>query len=237
MEILTEQIKIKKKIIQLRMVKTSDYRTFVEAGTVLEHILEIPKEDHKEILKYLSRAYFKTIEIGEERIKFVDLLALCPVVTKVENYEAYNWLATRVMGNPRKYHIHLFVDSMTALSSKIANLSIDSNRIAESNQAQQDLLHYIENNDLTDEEHIEASKKLKALRMKRRKLKNEYKRVALAKNFFDKHNIVASNVSELSNTLNGLTNVEKKKIYNERGTNTEHEEWKTALLDYKIATH
>lgn len=237
MEILTEQIKIKKKIIQLRVVKTEDYRTFVEVETVLEHLLGIPSKEHKEILKYISKTYLRNVEIGGTKVKFIDQLALCQVVTKVDNYEAYNWLATRVMGNPRKYHIHLFVDSMTALSSKIANLSIDGNRISESNQAQQDLLHYIENHDLTDEEHMEASKKLKALRMKRRKLKNEYKRVALAKNFFDKHNIVASNVSELSSTLNGLTNVEKKKIYNERGTNTEHDEWKNAWLHHQTVSN
>ena len=236
MEVLTEQIKLKKKIIQLRMIKTEDYRTFVEVETVLEHLFGLPKKEHKDILKYVSKSYLRNVEVGGVKVKFIDLLALCQVVTKVDNYEAYNWLATRAMGNPRKYHIHLFVDSMTALSSKIANLSIDGNRISESNQAQQDLLHYIENNDLTDEEHMEASKKLKALRMKRRKLKNEYKRVALAKNFFDKHNIVASNVSELNNTLNGLNNVERKKIYNERATNIEHDEWKNALLDYKSAT-
>ena len=237
MELLTEQIKIKKRLIQLRLFKTEDYRTFFEVETVLEHLFGIPKKEHKEALKYISKVYLRKVEVDGVKVQFIDLYALSQIVTKVDNYDAYNWLATRSMGNPRKYHIHLLVDSMTALSSKIANLPIDGTRISESNQAQQDLLHYIENNDLTDEEHMECSKKLKALRMKRRKLKNEYKRISLAKNFFDKHNIVASNVTELNNTLNGLNNVEKKKIYNERATQVQHDEWKNVLLDYKSATN
>ena len=236
MEITTEQVRLKKKIIQLRFFKTTDYRTFVEAETVFEHLLGLPLPERKEALSYVSKTYLRRVEIDGVKVLFIDLLALSQLVTRVDNYEAYFWIATRLMGNPRKYHLHFLADSMLALSSKIANLSIDSNRIAEANQAQQDLLHHIENNDLTDQEHMEASKKLKALRMKRRKLKNEYKRVSLAKSFFDKHQITASHVTELNNTLNGLSNIEKKKIYNERAVKVEHDEWKNALLDYKSAT-
>lgn len=224
----TEQIRIKKKVIYLRVVKTDDYRTFVELETTLEHLLMIPKAEHKEMIKYLSKAYFKTFEIKGQKVRFIDMLALCQVVTKLDNYDAYNWVATRVMGNPRKYSIHMLSDAMTSLSSKIANHAIDGNRIAEANQAQQDLLHYIENNDLSDKDLLATSKELKTLRVKRRKLKNDYKRVSLAKSFFEKHNISAANVTEFANTLNGLYNVEVKKIYNERATKTEHEAWKSS---------
>ena len=62
--------------------------------------------------------------------------------------------------------------------------------------------------------------------MKRRQLKNEYQRISLAKNFFDKHHIQPSDVSTLSNTLNGLNHVSTKKIYIERATGVEHDEWK-----------
>ena len=227
MEIITEQIRIKKKIISLRVVKTSDYKTYVELNTVLEHLLMIPKAEHKNILQYISKSYFKSFMIKGDKVKFIDLLALCQIVPRLDNYDAYNWVATRTMGNPRKYAIHLLSDAMTSLSSKIANHSIDGNRIAEANQAQQDLLHYIENNDLSDKELLASSKELKTLRVKRRKLKNEYKRTSLAKSFFEKHNISASNVTEFANTLNGLHNVEVKKIYNERATKVEHEEWKS----------
>ena len=36
-EILNEQIKIKKKVVHIKLFKTDDYRTFVEVEPVLEH--------------------------------------------------------------------------------------------------------------------------------------------------------------------------------------------------------
>lgn len=84
-----------------------------------------------------------------------------------------------------------------------------SEELSQKEQEQQDILHYIENNNLNAGGYSKAGKLLKKIRQDRRQIKNDIDRINVVKIFTDKYNRKLI-VGDIMQTLKGLKTIEKK---------------------------
>lgn len=84
-----------------------------------------------------------------------------------------------------------------------------SEELSQKEQEQQDILHYIENNNLNAGGYSKAGKLLKKIRQERRQIKNDIDRINHIKIFTDKYNKKLI-VGDIVQTLKGLNTITKK---------------------------
>ena len=84
-----------------------------------------------------------------------------------------------------------------------------SEELFQKEQEQQDILHYIENNNLNAGGYSKAGKLLKKVRQERRQIKNDIDRINHIKIFTDKYNKKLI-IGDIVQTLKGLNTITKK---------------------------
>lgn len=227
MEIRNESFLIKKTRYTLRFGSTDDGREWVELFNFLMHIVKVERKHIGDFLKIVPKPYVKNVMIGEDKIKFVDVNALPIIISVVDNYEAYSWVHSITFGDKDKYSINLFCDLSSSLHQKTKNIALVQRDLKDAEEAQQDMLHKAENENLTHKDKISFYDNLQDLRIKRRIIKNEFQYTRIFKSFFEKHDIKLSDLQNLANSINGVANLSTKKIYNKRAIKAEHDKFKT----------
>ena len=84
-----------------------------------------------------------------------------------------------------------------------------SEELFQKEQEQQDILHYIENNNVNAGGYSKAGKLLKKVRQERRQIKNDIDRINHIKIFTDKYNKKLI-IGDIVQTLKGLNTITKK---------------------------
>lgn len=222
-KVFKEQFKIGQTVIILRKVKFEDRRALVELDTVLNVLCRIPEGKHETVLEGVPKSYLHQLDVEGEMIVFIDQVAVCLIVQQIKNYEAYHVVHNWLFGKKMPYAVEIFSSLTEQLLGHFGQLGIMRTTLAEITQAQEDILHNYEEPELSEEEEISLSRDLKALRVKRREVKNELQRLDIINRFFNKHDLNGKSIMDLKNRINGHNNLENNRIYNIRGGKTEHE--------------
>lgn len=226
MEIRTESFLIKKTRYSLRFGTTDDGREWVEMFNCLMNVMKLERKHIGDFLKTIPKPYVKNVMIGEDKIKFIDINALGMVISMIDNYDAFCWALSLTFKDISKYNVQLFCDTAINLEHKSKNISLIQRDLKDAEEAQQDMLHKAENESLTHKDKVAFYDNLQDLRIKRRIIKNEFKYTNCIKNFFERHNVKSNDIQNLANTINGISNLSNKKIYNKRAVKAEHEKFK-----------
>lgn len=224
-----EVIKTKGKIISLRTAFQKDGREFIELDNCLRAFFNVKEDKLREMVDLVPKSYIKNVQINDEKIKFIDCMALGIFLNEKRNYDFFQWYIGRQVSKLDNYAIELFRDSATLLLERSGQVGILKDKIKKYDEIQQDLLHQLENNAQSDEEKIEFANKVITMRHERRSLKNQLAFDQVAKDFFNAHNIVQKSINEVSKEMARLENIFEKKIYVERAKTSEHEEVKREI--------
>ena len=209
-----EVIKTKGKIISLRTAYQKDGREFVELDNCLKAFFNVKEDKLREMVDLVPKSYIKNVQINDEKIKFIDCMALGIFLNEKRNYDFFQWYMGRQVSKLDSYAIELFRDSATLLLERAGQVGTLKDRIKKYDEIQQDLLHQLENNAQSDEEKIEFANKVIAMRHERRSLKNQLAFDQVVKEFFN---------------TDRIENIFEKKIYVERANTSGHEEVKREI--------
>lgn len=224
-----ETIKIKGKVITLRTAFMKDGREFIELENCLKSFFNVEGDNLKDMVESIPKSYIKNVQINEEKIKFVDRMALGMFLHKNRNYDFFQWYVGRHITTLDSYAVELFRKSTTHLLEKSGQVNSLKEKIKKYDEIQQDMLHNVENKPQTDEEKIEFADKVVAMRHERRYLKNQLAFDQVVKEFFDKHKITQKEVNEVLKEMMRLEHIFDKKIYVERANTVEHDEVKQEI--------
>lgn len=232
MEFYTESVKSKKVIVNLPMAKSDDGRHWVDLDVFLTSIIKAEKKEFNKLTKHIPKSYFKTIERKDKKVKYIDRMAIGMIVSQVNNYEAWKFTVARTNNKIDKYYPMLLCESLSAMNNKLGNISFLRNELGNADKARNDFLHDNENiDDLPSKEKVVFFDNLHELQVERRKIKTNLDILTTVKNFFDKHNIKGTDVTDMFNHINGLVNLSSKKIYNARATTTEAKKFLGSKVD------
>lgn len=223
MEFYVEQIKQKKTVITLPMMKCDDGRHFIELESFMVGIAKVDVKDISKHIKHIPKTYLKTVDKGNnKKVKYIDRLAIGMVASQFDNYELFKFTVSRTNNKLDKYFPMLFVESVNFINNRLNHIGILRNELGNAEKARNDMLHGNENlKDLTQKEKADFYDDLNQLQCERRKTKIQLDCLTTFKNFFDSHNIKSSELTDLYNSINGLMNLASKKIYNKRANTTE----------------
>lgn len=224
-----ETIKSKGKIITLRTAIMKDGREFIELENCLKSFFNLDENKLKEMTDSIPKSYIKTVQINDEKIKFIDRMALGMFLNETRNYEFFQWYVGRHIATLDSYAVELFRKSTTHLLEKSGQVNSLKEKIRQYDEIQQDMLHNSENNPQSDEEKIDFANKIIAMRHERRKLKNQLAFDQVVKEFFDEHKITQKHINEILKEMSRLEHIFDKKIYVERANTVEHEEVKKEI--------
>ena len=223
MDHYVETLKQKKKVLNIPMGKTKDGRHWIELETFMLYLAKVNKEDIPTLIEYIPKPYFKTVNVdGKGKVKYIDRMAIGMVASQLNDYELYKFTVSRTNNKIEKYYPMVFVEMLTVINSKIGNIPMLSDDISNIDRARNDLLHMNENTDeLSKEDKLSFYDDLHILQCERRKKKVNFEYLVSLRKFFENHNIKGSEISNLYNAINGLSNIASKKIYNKRATTTQ----------------
>lgn len=90
-----------------------------------------------------------------------------------------------------------------------------SSELSIKEQEQQDILHYIENNNLNAGGYSKAGKLIKRIRQERREIKNNIDRINQIKTFTDKYNkkLIVGDIVQTLKELNIMTKKQQNPVY------------------------
>lgn len=110
-------------------------------------------------------------------------------------------------------------DILKIMKQFFENIDKELNKLVEElsikEQEQQDILHYIENNNLNAGGYSKAGKLLKKVRQERRDIKDNIDRVNHIKNFTDKYNkkLIVGDIVQTLKGLNTITRKQQNPVY------------------------
>lgn len=125
-----------------------------------------------EIIEYIQT-------IGSKR--YITLMALAPILAKKGDKKLQGWIFSQTMGiaPPKKDTTEVIYDGLVAISTITNHAQQVFDEIHKYDLKQSDLLHSLENNELSEKEMAKVAKEIKFLREKRRYLKNKQKLINL----------------------------------------------------------
>lgn len=225
-----ETIKLKGKIVTLRTAKMKDGREFVELENCLKAFFNVDEQKLKSMIDSIPKSYIRNVQINDEKIRFIDRMALGIFLHENRNYDFFQWFVCRHVAMLDNYAIELFRKSTLHLLEKSNQVNSLKEKIRRYDDIQQDLLHNSENHPQSDEEKIEFANQVIAMRHERRALKNQLAFNQVAKEFFDKNKITPKDVNDVVKEMARLEEIFDKKIYVERANTIEHEEVKKEIV-------
>lgn len=230
-----EVVNLKNRHFSLKTATTKDGRQFVDINACIMNFFNVEDYEVKTYLKDIPQSYFKYLTINDEKIRFMDRLALGIVLNYNHNFELFKWVIDRNVSEVSNYGIELFCNVSEKILSDIGDMEKISKSISKYDDLQQDMLHDAEKNHKTSEEKIMFYDELEELRKSRRQYKNQLAFLKHMKNYFDEHNISEKNLEELLRSVSKLHYIFEKKVYNQRATSVAHQEIKEVMAK-KIAS-
>lgn len=230
-----ELVELYGKKFELKTAKSKDGRQYVELNKCLFIFFGVDNAQVKSYIEHIPSSYFKSVMINEEKIKFIDRMALGMILNHKHNFDFYKWVVGRHIATFENYSLELFCNASEKILDNVNDMEKILKTISRYDDLQLDLLHSVENTTKNMEEKILFYDELELLRYERRQYKNKLAFDELMKNFFEEHGVDRHNLEELMKAISKLHFVFEKKIYNERGTKVAHQEIKQAM-EKKIAS-
>lgn len=213
-------------------IKMNDFRNFYDLDEVLNIISDQDDKEYKRLRKLIPKPYIKTFEVNGQKRKFIDRLAFSYLVKEVDDYDFCKYFESSEVQMLKDYPIETLCLILNKLIPKSGTVNQLSDKIKSIDSVQQDILHKMENENLSDKDMLELAYELKMLREHRRLNKNEYAILSTLKRFFDFHKVKQGDVTKFINEINKHKFNLGNKIYNKRANEEITEEWKLKLQKY-----
>ncbi|MGL5190749.1 MAG: hypothetical protein ACRC7S_13985 [Cetobacterium sp.] len=196
--------------------KGTDFIDIYEIVNILIENYPDNKKIYNETISIIPSRYIEVIYSEGKEIILVDKCFLQNIARNFGDYCFSKWIERSGVNIINLHKVDVFSELLLSVVSKFDNIFKIKERIETLDNIQMDILHDIENENITEDEAFILYKKLKYLRKERRVVKNEFNKMQIIKNEFNKNYInksVSTNILEKIKTINISNN---NKIYNYR---------------------
>jgi hypothetical protein len=208
-------------------------RRFIELDVIKTNFIRAGCEGF--IKDQTANIYFKTFKVIDEqgkitKVKFIDILALYPLLKYVDDFGLFKWLDNNCGKNRNTYKLDLFMSTLNKLVGEVSALTQIKENIDNFDKLELDLRHDLENCEFNDEVILQIAKSIKNLRQERRGIKLNYAVLSIFRDFINIHKITTTCVhEELDLKLKKLITAYDTKLYKPRATDDFANSWQEKL--------
>ena len=173
----------------------------------------------------ISERYLKTMQINNQEVTLIDKNILLSFANDIGDHTFIKAVIDLTVTNKNIfYKISSFVDSVNTMSDLVKNyIETGNSKLLVFEKMETDALHYMENNELSDEELLKEAKHIKNIRLKRREFKNIFVLSGKAKGIICENGSHSEALRDIANKLDLLAKDLYNKTYICRSELTEQE--------------